>query len=100
MIEGETTSQHAAVRRALAVLHDGPPGLEQLADALASGLEGGREDVLIDRPSRLLYATDASIYEMEPVAVVFPRSAHYIQHVVSIANAMKYRKFFCIDWQH
>ena len=31
---------------------------------------------------RLLYATDASIYEMEPVAVVFPRSAADVSHVV------------------
>ena len=33
----------------------------------------------------MLYATDASIYEMEPIAVVFPRSAADIQHVMRVA---------------
>src|SRR5690606_4555492 len=56
-----------------------------LAEEIASGLEHGREDVLVDRGSRLLYSTDASIYEMEPVAVVYPRSTADVQHVVQTA---------------
>ncbi|MDA1010952.1 MAG: FAD-binding protein, partial [Chloroflexi bacterium] len=63
-----------------------PASLAALAAELAGGLEGGEGDVLIDRPSRLLYATDASIYEMEPIAVVFPRHAGDVQHVVRVAN--------------
>ena len=41
----------------------------------------------VDRGSRLLYATDSSIYEMEPVAVVFPRTVEDVQHVVRVASA-------------
>src|SRR5262249_31306839 len=72
-------------------LLEGPPSsLDILARELVAGLEGGaaarREDVRVDRGSRLMYATDASIYEMEPVAVVFPRSAEDIQHAVRVAN--------------
>ncbi len=59
--------------------------MEGLARELATGLEGGRADVRVDRPYRLLYATDASIYEMEPVAVVFPRSTADVQHVMRVA---------------
>ncbi len=86
VIQGETPTRHASVQRALDTLHEGPTSLEALATTLAAGLEAGRDDVLVDRPSRLLYATDASIYEMEPVAVVFPRSAEDVQHAVRVAN--------------
>ncbi|MDA0366468.1 MAG: FAD-binding protein [Chloroflexi bacterium] len=85
VIEGRAPSAHASVRAALDLLH-GPAGaLEVLANEIAGGLAGGRADVLVDRPARLLFATDASIYEMEPVAVVYPRSAEEIQHVVRVA---------------
>ena len=40
----------------------------------------------VERYRRLLYATDASIYEMEPVAVVYPRSAADVQHVMRVAG--------------
>ena len=87
VIEGAMPSSHASVRRALDLLHGPPGGIEALANDLASGLAGGRADVRVDRPYRLLYATDASIYEMEPVAVVFPRSTAEVQHVVRVAAA-------------
>ena len=87
VIRGRSVSAHTTVRHALDLL-DGPPGtLERLALDLAEGLSGGAEDVRIDRASRLLYATDASIYEMEPLAVVFPRTVEDVQHVVRLAAA-------------
>jgi len=85
VIEGRDPSVHPAVDTARALLHV-PASLYALADALAAGIEGGATDVLIDRASRLLYATDASIYEMEPVAIVFPRSAADVSHVVRVAG--------------
>ena len=85
VIEGRDPSLHAPVEAARALLH-APASLHDLADALAAGIEGGATDVLIDRGSRLLYATDASIYEMEPVAIVFPRSAEDVSHVVRVAS--------------
>ncbi len=70
---------HPTVATALAL---GEDGIASLADELRRAIDG---DVLIDRGSRLMYATDASIYEMEPVAVVFPRGADDVQAVVRIA---------------
>lgn len=86
VIRGRTAPAQASVQRALDLLHT-PGAIEALAIDLAAGLEHGAEDVRIDRASRLLYATDASIYEMEPVAVVFPRGVSDVQHVVRLAAA-------------
>ena len=85
VIEGREPSQHPSVEHARSLLRS-PSALQDLADALAAGVEGGANDVLVERGSRLLYATDASIYEMEPVAVVFPRSAQDVSHVVRTAR--------------
>ncbi len=86
VIEGEHPSAHASVRKALELLHAGPDALQPLATELADGIVGGAADVHVDRHSRLLYATDASIYEMEPVAVVYPRGVNDVQHVLRVAG--------------
>ena len=86
VLEAETPPAQASVRNALDLLHRGEAALETLAEALAAGLDAGAEGVRVDRPSRLLYATDASIYEMEPLAVVFPRSVQDVQHVMRVAG--------------
>ena len=70
VIEAITPPTQLSARRALELLHSPSSELEKLAAALIAGLSGGEDDVLIDRPNRLMFATDASIYEMEPVAVV------------------------------
>ncbi|MCI0792900.1 MAG: FAD-binding oxidoreductase, partial [Chloroflexi bacterium] len=44
---------------------------EDLAEALRARVSG---EVRFDPYSRVLYSTDASIYQMEPVGVVIPRS--------------------------
>ena len=46
---------------------------------------GSGQAVRGDRYNRLLYATDASLYQMEPVAVVFPQGATDVQHVLRVA---------------
>jgi FAD/FMN-containing dehydrogenase/Fe-S oxidoreductase len=86
VIEANTPPSQATTGRALELLHGPVAELEALARELARGLDGGAEDVFVDRPNRLLFATDASIYEMEPVAVVYPRSQADIQHVVRVAS--------------
>lgn len=43
-------------------------------------------DLLDDRLSRILYATDASIYREMPVAVAYPRHAHDIRRLVVFAR--------------
>jgi FAD/FMN-containing dehydrogenase len=43
--------------------------------AIAAGLRGvARADVRFGRHDRMLYATDASIYQVEPIGVVVPHS--------------------------
>ncbi len=86
VIEGHEPPAASSTQAALGLLHGPHSALEALADELATGLAGERDDVLVDRPSRLLFATDASIYEMEPVAVVYPRTVEDIQHVVRVAG--------------
>lgn len=54
----------------------------ELVNALENDLEG---EVRADKASRGLYATDASIYQMEPVAVVFPAGENDVQHVLRVA---------------
>ncbi|HKQ73259.1 MAG TPA: FAD-linked oxidase C-terminal domain-containing protein [Blastocatellia bacterium] len=43
-------------------------------------------DVRFDKYSRLLYSTDASIYQVEPIGVVIPRFERDVQAVLSVAD--------------
>ena len=86
VIEGRNPSSFGSVSRARAMLNNGPNALNVIAGDLRAALSNP-SDVLIDRPSRLLYATDASLYEMEPVAVVFPRTPADAEAAVGIARA-------------
>ena len=45
-------------------------------------------DLHFDRYSRLLYSTDASIYQIEPVGVVVPRHKGDVQAVIEVANRL------------
>ncbi len=53
-----------------------------LTELLNSGIEG---EVRTDRSSRLMYATDASIYREEPLAIVIPRNADDIKKLLAFA---------------
>lgn len=53
-----------------------------LTELLTSGFEG---EVRTDRSSRLMYATDASIYREEPLAIVFPRNTDDIKRLLAFA---------------
>jgi FAD/FMN-containing dehydrogenase/Fe-S oxidoreductase len=56
---------------------------EELAQALRKRVSG---EVRFDAVSRVLYSTDASIYQMEPVGVVIPRSVEDVLAVVELAR--------------
>src|SRR5688500_15610965 len=56
---------------------------QDLADALQKRIEG---DVSFDSYTRLLYSTDASMYQIEPIGVVIPRHKGDVQAVIDIAN--------------
>ena len=45
-------------------------------------------DVRFDKYSRLLYSTDASIYQIEPIGVVVPRHKGDVQAVIEVANRL------------
>src|SRR5437763_10989501 len=49
---------------------------------LAKSIQG---EVRFDAPTRGLYSTDASIYQIEPVGVVLPRTVADVQTTVRIA---------------
>lgn len=56
-----------------------------MTEATLRKLQQGGCDVRTDRLTRILYATDASIYQIEPQAVAFPRSAQEAGGVISTA---------------
>ena len=45
-------------------------------------------NIHFDKYSRLLYSTDASIYQIEPVGVVVPRHKADVQAVLDVANRL------------
>ncbi|MGO9462812.1 MAG: FAD-binding and (Fe-S)-binding domain-containing protein [Isosphaeraceae bacterium] len=56
--------------------------LSHLADRLR---RESRAEVYFDRPTRGMYSTDASLYQIEPLGVVVPRTASDVAAAVSIA---------------
>ncbi len=55
--------------------------------SIANRLEGELEgELLFDSFSRGLYSTDASIYQIEPVGVVVPKTTADVFHTLEIAN--------------
>lgn len=46
----------------------------------------GKMDVRTDETSRTLYSTDASLYQVTPLGVCFPRHTADVQAIVSLAN--------------
>jgi FAD/FMN-containing dehydrogenase/Fe-S oxidoreductase len=67
------------------VFHPGPAG-GSLARRLREAIEG---DVLFDAASRGRYATDASIYQVEPVGVVVPRTHDDVRAAMAIARELR-----------
>ncbi len=59
------------------------PGAPELAARLAREIEG---EVLFDRFDRGRYSTDASIYQIEPIGVVVPKSDADVQAALAIAR--------------
>ena len=57
--------------------------LAEITDKLSRQVAG---EVRMDRYSRALYATDASMYQMEPVGVVVPRNADDVEATIRVAR--------------
>ncbi|HET8578942.1 MAG TPA: FAD-binding oxidoreductase, partial [Methylomirabilota bacterium] len=60
--------------------------MNDLEQELRRAVEG---DVRFDTYSRLLYATDASMYQVEPIGVVIPRHAGDVQAAIEVANRLQ-----------
>ena len=57
-----------------------------MSDALRRELEAAVDgEIRFDKVSRALYSTDASVYQIEPLGVVIPRSAEAVVRAVEIA---------------
>ena len=56
---------------------------KELVEELRRGVTG---EVRFDKMSRILYSTDASIYQIEPVGVVIPRTADDVVAVIETAH--------------
>jgi len=50
-----------------------------------AALKAANCDVAVDNLTRQLYATDASVYQVEPLAVAFPRNAHQASSIIRAA---------------
>ena len=57
--------------------------LSEITDKLSRQVSG---EVRMDRYSRALYSTDASMYQMEPVGVVVPRNADDVEATIRTAR--------------
>ena len=51
---------------------------------LESAIDG---EVRFDKVTRALYSTDASVYQIEPLGVVIPRSAEGVVRAIALAAA-------------
>jgi FAD/FMN-containing dehydrogenase len=58
----------------------------ELASELTKRIEG---EVKFDRYTRLLYSTDASMYQIEPIGIVVPHHKGDVQAVIEIAGKTK-----------
>src|ERR1700675_1500032 len=64
--------------------------IEQKRAALLGHLRRNVDgEVRFDRTARKLYSTDASIYQIEPLGVVLPRTVEDVVAVVQIAAEMR-----------
>ncbi|MGM0555071.1 MAG: FAD-binding and (Fe-S)-binding domain-containing protein [Myxococcota bacterium] len=61
----------------------GPLDIEGAVARLSEDIEG---EVRSDRLYRMLYAQDASVYQNEPIGVVFPRDAADVQAIMKVAT--------------
>lgn|SRR5574341_463343 len=67
------------------MIHQHPQAIEATAD-LTADMRRAVPEVAFDRVTRLIYSTDASIYQMMPVGVVFPRNGDEVMAAVEVAR--------------
>src|SRR4051794_12418991 len=70
----------------LPLVFHGNPEQSDLARRLRSAVAG---EVLFDAASRGRYSTDASIYQVDPVGVLVPRSMDDVRAALDVCRSMK-----------
>ena len=63
-----------------------PQAASELATRLRSAVQG---EVLFDRASRGRYSTDASIYQVEPVGVLIPKTQEDVRAAIDICRELR-----------
>src|SRR5207247_11310931 len=66
-----------------------PPSEEKLREFVTELRPSFSGEIRTDRFSRALYSTDASIYQIEPLGVILPRSHDDVAAAVSLAARHK-----------
>ncbi|MCP4978194.1 MAG: FAD-binding oxidoreductase, partial [Maribacter sp.] len=56
--------------------------MKDISDSLRNSIKG---DVLVDDYSLGMYATDASIYQIRPIAIVLPKDNQDVKEAIAIA---------------
>jgi len=67
------------------MIHNHPDAVEATGE-LIHQLRGAVQHVAFDKMTRILYSTDASIYQMMPVGVVYPRDVDEVSAAVEITR--------------
>ena len=67
------------------MIHKHPEAIDATQE-LVHDLSSAIQDVAFDHMTRILYSTDASIYQMMPVGVVYPRDADEISAAIEITK--------------
>jgi FAD/FMN-containing dehydrogenase/Fe-S oxidoreductase len=68
------------------VSNQSPDALPEFINAVQKSVEG---EIRTDKVTRVLFSTDASIYQIEPLGVFFPRSVDEISACVQLASEYK-----------
>tara|TARA_Y100001970_G_scaffold269087_1_gene361059 strand:+ start:3421 stop:6390 length:2970 start_codon:yes stop_codon:yes gene_type:complete len=45
-----------------------------------------KNDIKFDQESKMMYSTDASIYHMEPICIIFPKNKEIVKKIIKIAD--------------
>src|SRR4029453_18869159 len=72
-----------------AVSAEAPLYVDFLAELRLRGFEG---DISTAQGDRTVFATDNSIYQIEPQAVIFPRTAPVVVRIAKLANEARFAK--------
>ena len=48
-----------------------------------------KDDIKFDQESKMMYSTDASIYHMEPICIIFPKNDEIVKHIITLVHSRR-----------